>query len=261
MRKGDTGDAVRVLQQQLTAAGFKTGTDGWFGDETETAVKAFQRKAGLVEDGIAGVKTLAFLAGKKDPRLLTQADLDKAAQRLDVQVAAIHAVIEIESRGHGFLPDGRPVILFERHVMYDRLEKCGRDADTLAKQYPGVVNRARGGYSGYAAEYMRLSAATGIDPTCAIESASWGQFQIMGYHWKMLGYDSAENFANAMRQSEVDQLYAFILFIEADPDLHKALKARKWADFAKRYNGPAYKENLYDVKLARAYERYAGVTL
>lgn len=259
MRNGDTGDAVRVLQQQLTAAGFKVEADGWFGDATESAIKAFQRKAGLVEDGIAGGKTLTLLnSGKADPRLLSHADLEAAAQRLDVPVASILAVNEIESRGHGFLPDGRPVILFERHVMFGRLQDIEIDASTLAKSYPSIVNQVRGGYSGGAAEYVRLSAATGIDAACAIESASWGMFQIMGYHWEALGYTSAEAFAAAMRESEAKQLDAFVRFIEADPDLLKALKGRKWADFAKRYNGPAYKENLYDVKLARAYDRHAG---
>jgi len=61
-----------------------------------------------------------------------------------------------------------------------------------------------------------------------------------------------------MRASEGAQLDAFVCFIEADPVLHKALKARKWATFAGLYNGPSYKENLYDVKLARAFDRYAA---
>ncbi|MBV5553030.1 N-acetylmuramidase family protein, partial [Pseudomonas aeruginosa] len=47
-------------------------------------------------------------------------------------------------------------------------------------------------------------------------------------------------------------------FIDTDPALHKALKARKWADFARLYNGPDYKRNLYDTKLARAYEQHAN---
>ena len=37
----------------------------------------------------------------------------------------------------------------------------------------------------------------------------------------------------------------------------KAFAPNKWGDFARRYNGPAYAENFYDVKLARAYKRYA----
>lgn len=60
--------------------------------------------------------------------------------------------------------------------------------------------------------------------------------------------------------SEGEQLKALVKFIEADPVLHKALKARKWAEFAKRYNGPAYKENDYDIKLARAYQQFAAAS-
>lgn len=257
MKKGDTGDTVRGLQLQLTNAGFSVQADGWFGDATEIAVKAFQHRFGLVEDGIAGGKTLALLvAGKRDARLLSQADLERAAQRLDVPVACVCAVNEVESRGHGFTPDGRPVILFERHVMFDRLNKNGHDAEALAKQFPSVANKSRGGYVGGAAEHMRLAAAKAVDYVSAIESASWGLFQIMGYHWQTLGYASAEAFFTAMSTSEGQQLDAFVRFIEADPALHKSLKSRKWAEFARIYNGPAYKENLYDVKLARAYDRY-----
>jgi hypothetical protein len=260
MKKGDTGDFVRMMQMQLIQAGFKVQADGWFGDTTEAAIKSFQRNVGLVEDGIAGAKTLALLkTGKPDARFLSHADLERAAQRLNVAVACVCAVNEIESRGHGFLPaDGRPVILFERHVMYERLNKNGLDAEALSKLFPFVVNRTRGGYSGSSAEYMRLAAAKSVDYVSAIESASWGLFQIMGYHWQALGYESAEAFCSAMSANEAQQLDAFVRFIEADPELLKALKSRKWSDFAKRYNGPAYKENLYDVKLARAYDRYAA---
>lgn len=258
MKKGDTGDAVRVLQQQLIKAGYKLEADGWFGDATEAAIKAFQRRVGLVEDGIAGIKTVGLLkSGTPDSRLLSQADLERAAKRLDVPLACICAVNEVESRGHGFLTDGRPVILFERHVMFERLAKNGLDAETLSKRYPAIVNRQRGGYSGGVAEYQRMAVAISIDPVSAGESASWGQFQIMGYHWQELGYASVDAFISAMIESESQQLEAFVRFIEADPELHKALKGRKWADFAKRYNGPAYKENLYDAKLTRAFERHS----
>ena len=53
-------------------------------------------------------------------------------------------------------------------------------------------------------------------------------------------------------------LDAFVRFILADPTLLKALRAGAWATFAKQYNGPAYKENMYDVKLQRAYARFAA---
>ncbi|MBC8824693.1 DUF3380 domain-containing protein, partial [Escherichia coli] len=40
--------------------------------------------------------------------------------------------------------------------------------------------------------------------------------------------------------------------------LRRALGARQWAAFARAYNGPDYAANLYDVKLARAFDRYAS---
>ena len=259
MRNGDLGASVAALQRQLNSVGLKIDANGIYDDATEAAVSAFQKRAGLIADGIVGPKTLAALiSGDRNPRLLCEADLAKAAERLGVSVAAIKAVNAIESRGHGFLDDDRrPVILYERHVMYDQLEAIGADAAGLSEKYPNLVSKKRGGYAGGASEYARLQQAFGINRACALASCSWGQFQIMGYHWKALGYESIEAFVAEMEKSEAAQLGAFVRFIEADPDLHKALKARKWTEFAKRYNGPAYKDNLYDVKLARAYARFS----
>jgi hypothetical protein len=79
-------------------------------------------------------------------------------------------------------------------------------------------------------------------------------FQIMGYHWELLGYDSVSQFVDAMHESEANHLDAAVRFILAQPEMHSALKQKEWAEFAYRYNGPAYHRNLYDVKLQRAYE-------
>jgi GH25 family lysozyme M1 (1,4-beta-N-acetylmuramidase) len=60
---GSTGPRVKLLQKQLEKLGFSVGsTDGIFGKKTRAAVKAFQRKASLAADGIAGPKTCAALA-------------------------------------------------------------------------------------------------------------------------------------------------------------------------------------------------------
>jgi len=58
LRLGDSGDAVRAVQQAL-----KTGLiDGEFGPATQQAVVAFQTASGLTADGIVGPKTLAALS-------------------------------------------------------------------------------------------------------------------------------------------------------------------------------------------------------
>lgn len=262
MRKNDTGTDVSQLQRLLGTVGLKLTVDGWYGDATEAAVIAFQRRVGLVADGVAGPKTLAALQGGAVARgHLRQADLDQAADYLGVPVAAIMAVNAVESRGLGHLDDGRPVILLERHQLYRLLNEAGADADALSIRYPALINPKRGGYAGGAAEWQRLTSArqiTADHPYLADQACSWGAFQIMGYHWQALGYESAAAFVVAMHGGEAAHLDAFVRFIESDPALLKALKGRKWADFARIYNGPVYKDNLYDVKLARAFEKYSA---
>lgn len=267
LRHGDRSQAVRNLQKQLNRVGAKLFVDGDYGDETEKAVRAFQLKVGLVDDGVAGPKTLAAIAGTDCSNLLGHAHLVAAAKRLGVELASVYAVNEVESLGSGFLDNGKPKVLFERHVMHrllatprhegDDATALKAHADELAKVYPALVNSKPGGYAGGTAEHQRLAQARLIDATSADESASWGAFQIMGYHWQRLGYASLADFTTRMATSEAEQLEAFVRYIEAEPALHKALKAKKWAEFAKRYNGPAYARNLYDVKLERAYQRHA----
>lgn len=59
---GSRGDEVRQIQEKLKRWGYYTGSvDGIYGSGTLSAVKAFQRKNGLVVDGIAGPKTLAAM--------------------------------------------------------------------------------------------------------------------------------------------------------------------------------------------------------
>lgn len=268
LKHGDRSQAVAQLQKSLNARGASLVADGDFGDATEKAVRAYQASVGLVVDGVAAGKTLAALAGADVSRLLKHQDLVAAAKRLGVELAAVYAVNEVESAGEGFLSNGRPAVLFERHVMFDRLKLARAPGDDvqqleqraldLAVKYPNLVNAKPGGYAGGTAEHQRLASARQLDDTSALESTSWGAFQIMGFHATTLGYSSVQAFVECMQRSEAEQLEAFVRFIEADPALLKALKGRKWAEFAKRYNGPAYARNLYDVKLERAYERHSG---
>lgn len=89
LRKGDKGDAVRELQQLLIDRGYdlgKWGADGDFGNATEKAVKAFQKAAGLTQDGICGKKTWAAIEAAEKPEkryTVTVPDLPKeAAEKL-----------------------------------------------------------------------------------------------------------------------------------------------------------------------------------
>ncbi len=259
LRIGDIGDKVKTLQRQLANQGFNVDDDAVFGERTQQAVKSFQAKKGLVIDGVVGDKTRQALTQQHNPMLdkqLKQAHLKLAAKELAVSLGTIMAVNLVESQSSGFLPDGRPKILFERHVMYRRLKAAGLPADELAVKYPKLVNKKPGAYRGGWAEHTRLESAKTIDHDIALESCSWGQYQLMGYHWQTLGFESVQAFVAAMQTGEKQQLEAFVSFIKADTKLHTALKKQDWPTFAKLYNGPNYKANFYDARLALAYESF-----
>jgi len=62
LKKGSKGSAVTQLQQLLKDKGYLKGTvDGIFGNQTYSAVRSFQKDAGLAADGIVGSKTWAAL--------------------------------------------------------------------------------------------------------------------------------------------------------------------------------------------------------
>lgn len=256
------GSTISTLQQALINAGIKVVVNGIYDAATRAGVIQYQRLVGLVQDGIAGPKTMAALRhGAADHRYLTEADLQAAAARLRVPLAVVKAVNEVESQGPGFLASGRPVILFERHVFYDRLVAHGIDVMPLKERFPSYVTTQRGGYAGGEKEWLRLESAMRIHRESALEATSWGSFQVMGYYWQRLGYDTLDAFVEAMKTSEAAHLDAFIGYVTViAPACLKALQSQAWAAFARAYNGPAYADNLYDTKLARAYSRYLADT-
>jgi hypothetical protein len=187
---------------------------------------------------------------------LTEADFERAAKALNVEVCAIKAVAEVESAGKGFLADGRPAILYEAHVFHK--ETGGRHAS--AKDRHGVAlssqswNRALYGGTG-AHQHERYEDARALNPDAANKAASWGMFQIMGGNHEAAGFPTSQEFVDAMwTGGAAAHLDAFVGFIKANK-LDAALRAKNWAAFARGYNGPAYAQNAYHTKMAQAYAR------
>lgn len=62
VRKGDKGDDVKAVQQQLSNLGYYKGKiDGTFGQSSVEALQAFQEKSGLSSDGVCGDRTRLLL--------------------------------------------------------------------------------------------------------------------------------------------------------------------------------------------------------
>ena len=188
---------------------------------------------------------------------LTAEQIKTIAKENNIPYAALRAVIEVEAKGDGFNSDGTPVILFERHIFRRRLIANGKEslAVRLTKERPDLCYTSMGAYGKYSAQHDRMAEASKYDRTSALESASWGLFQIMGFHWKSLGFPTLQSFINTMYRDEMGQLDAGIRFIKMNKlDVH--LRNENWASFAKGYNGASYKVNKYDEKLAASYNKF-----
>lgn len=182
--------------------------------------------------------------------------LNTSARALDIDLNLLLAITKVEANSKGFIDTHKPTILFERHIFYRQLKKHGLPVEELAEQYPLLVNKTPGGYLGGQRENYRLQMAKQIHEESAIESASFGLFQIMGFHWQLLGYQSAQEFEMSMSESELKQTEAFVKFIssKSNSKMITALKAHDYAAFARLYNGPNYKKNRYDEKIKATYE-------
>jgi len=170
LRNGDKGDAVRALQEALIQAGFSPGAaDGDFGPGTEAALRSFQRRQGLADDGIAGPLTITALGLDDAPphEVIPGVTVDKvcamfpATPRHNIEthlptvleslVAAtladkpmvLMALATIRAETEGFLPisegrsryntspDGRPFDL------YDQRADLGNSAAGDGERYRG----------------------------------------------------------------------------------------------------------------------------
>lgn len=185
---------------------------------------------------------------------LTENDYREVAAGLDVEVAAIKAVVDIETgRCHeGFCAPHRPIIDFDTNV-FRRF--CTRKKINL-NLHKGHCSVIFGRGTGQDAEHLRLDTACRIDSTTAIESTFWGMFQIGGFNWKLCGATDLNDFVRKMQDSERSQLELFARFI-TNTGLVKHLRTKDWRAFAYRYNGPKYAARAYHTRLARAYRLHS----
>lgn len=261
---------VILLCEMLNNLGYNLIVSNSFTVEVDNAVKDFQTKNNLIVDGIVGTKSWSKLYElnsqftNHNSKFLSENDLIHFADVFELELATVKAVNEIESSGKGFLLSGKPKILFEGHVFWRELEKRGIDPNTYYTNTTANIlykNWTKKNYLGGEAEHLRLQKAKqlGSDQRfidAANASASWGCFQIMGFHALSLNYSSIDNFIEKMYANEGEHLHAFGQFLKTN-HLISYLQNKNWSEFAKRYNGASYKVNKYDTKLAMAYAKYS----
>lgn len=211
--------------------------------------------ANIKVDGQAGPATRAAIMQvftNKNAKAITPAAIEDIATRLGVSGRQVRAVSKVESAGGGWNDQGQPKILWERHYFWKRIQIV----------IPWISNPKGGDYTLDANRnsvndsWEKLCLAACRNPIAAFESASWGRFQIMGAHAKVLGYENALEFAYSMVNDEFGHYRALEAFVRVN-GLIPAMKAlstnaETCREFARRYNGSGYAKNNYHVKLAEA---------
>lgn len=193
---------------------------------------------------------------------LTEEDFQEVARELDVESAAIKAIVEIEAgRSHQGLwgDEEMPVINFDLNMFRKMARRNGVNLSKYRKSHPVVFARPNSArYGGHmAAQTERLKSAMTIHKLSAIQGTFWGMFQIGGFNWKKCGTESAYEFARLMSRSERDQLELFANFIR-NSNLLTALRNKDWRAFAAGYNGPGYARRGYHTRMAAAYAKHVA---
>ena len=100
LKQGSKGADVKTLQRKLKNWGYYTGSvDGIFGKQTTAAVKYFQRRNGLVADGIVGKKTLSALGMKLSG---SSSSNNATGQYNDNDLYLLAKLIHAEARGESY---------------------------------------------------------------------------------------------------------------------------------------------------------------
>ena len=214
----------------------------------------------LIVDGVGGTKTknaIYQVFTNKSATAVTEAELQTLAKELgDTNTKRIRAVSTVESGGAGWFNSGLPKILYERHYFY-------RLVSTATRKLTGwFINAVAGGYTTDSNKnnindsWEKLADAACINPDAAFQSISIGKFQVMGAHYKMLGYSHPIEMLWDARNSERAHYKMLVGYIKGT-NLTKAFlqlstDPEKCRAFASGYNGSQYTKYNYHLQLAKA---------
>lgn len=178
--------------------------------------------------------------------------LKDAAIEFDFEWQALCAFAEVESGGDGFnSATGKIIIQFEPAWFKRKAPYAPSGAWSVNK-----VERQT-------AEWLAFNNAFTLNQNAAMEATSIGFGQIMGFHYKRLGYATVGEMWDDAKKGLHRQVWQLCKFIKTDANLQKALNKKDWHTVAKLYNGGGYLElakkigrEPYNVSLGNAYKKY-----
>ena len=246
IKRGARGGEVKSFQQFLIRLGLLDSgqDDGVAGPILERSIRRYQEARELVVDGVAGPKTLAVAAedGWEHKPGIPQVQLDAAAE-LNLPIEILLTIEAVESGGRASSQR------FEPHVFL-------RLRPDLREKIPFTMGPR--GYSTVRSETDKAAFeyAFNLDPKAAVESTSFGLYQVLGGHL-IKAYGSPQSGVDHFYSDPVDASYKLLISWFRSSHGARALlaaRARSWKQFARRFNGPGQIPH-YSAALEREYAK------
>ncbi len=183
------------------------------------------------------------------------------AASLGIAASAAAGTMLAESGGRGYKGDGRMVIRFENHWFWNLWGK--EHPETYNQHFSYNTTRDDNGdgradtwkdhlwredpngaftsvHANQGEEWKVIEFAMGLGDgadEAAAGCTSFGAGQIMGFNYSMMGYSSALEMFEAMRDDPEANVGGVFNFIRANTAAHDALKRGDYHGFATQYNG------------------------
>ena len=219
-------------------------------------------------DTVEGIKEFADTGEKLDPispviippedsifEVCGPADIfTEVSDALQIDPNLLRAFVKVEAGGTNIL-NGRVIVRWESHWF---------------KKYTGVVIKVHGKrglinkecqdneWEALERAAYKLQDAKWIKE--AFMSASFGLPQVMGFHYKRLGFSTPIDLMNNIQESEDNAIRVMGKFIQTGKKLLKACQEKNYHLIATYYNGKHYKKYssggvTYADKIQNEYER------
>lgn len=192
----------------------------------------------------------------------TQPTQPTQAGIIDPTVAA--AIIHIESGGQFFGPGGRLLIRFENHLFnretgdtYRSLFDQGSPAWTGHRWRRNHDEAWRPQHNNQQEEWDAFEFASTLNRNAALRSISMGAPQILGSHYRRIGYLSPEHMFRAFAERQTgaaSQMVGFTNFALSSPRLMQAIRDKDFLTVATIYNGSGQARH-YATLMQSVYDR------
>ena len=251
IRRGSRGELVKSFQRFLISRNaMEPPADGLAGALTDQGIRLFHSAGGLTVDGIAGPKTQAAARARGwDPQNTISEKVVTVALSLAIDPDALEALRRVET-GARARPDS---IRFEPHVLL-------RKRPDLKGQIPYTRKSEREAWSVTRSETGRdaFDHAFTLAPKEAVESTSWGLWQVMGWALLKQWPDATEATVNFYADPETVSYVVFGNWVRENTRFLSAMRSKDWEGIAECYNGNGPNVQRYASKMRAAYADVRG---